>query len=83
MTHRRIALTALVGIALVSTGAAAASSVQPFALVSAANDGGSDRTRLEYALSSSERLGGVIVEALHPKRGWAARREEPRVRRPA
>ncbi len=43
MTHRGIALAALLGLALVPTKAAAASGVQRFALVAAANDGGSDR----------------------------------------
>ncbi len=80
MTHRGIALAALLGLALVPTKAAAASGVQRFALVAAANDGGSDRPRLKYALSDAERFARVIVELGGVSPDHAILLNEPRLK---
>jgi hypothetical protein len=66
MTRRALVrsslLTVATAIALLPPAASAAGGVRRFALVTAANDGGPDRPRLQYALSDAARFARVIEE---------------------
>jgi hypothetical protein len=62
MTRRALVPPCLLGIVLLPSLALGAGVVRRFALVTAANDGGPDRPKLQYALSDAERFARVIGE---------------------
>jgi Caspase domain len=62
MTLRALALLAVLGAVLPSSAAGAAGTLQRFALVVGANDGGADRAPLRYAVSDAEHFARVLVD---------------------